>query len=159
MTRVVEWWAGVRAVRIGRWGLFRERRYRHAARVFATAGACLGFGLGSLYAQSQGELLTTSASPFLTLLERSIWPILSAVAGGLLAYGKASVRIDQLERALDAKANHETVTVQFAAVTDRMDILRSDFREDMASLRANVTAMVGEIPQQVALAMQQGKRR
>lgn len=156
--KVLEWMRGTRQLRIGSRAIWRERRFRKGARVVACGAALFVFGLGVLAAQANGGSLTTSAHPLTELLERSAWPILSALAMGFIVYGRMSIRVERLERDLAGKANQEAMTLQHEAITQRMTELKTDLREDMAALRENVTALISEIPVHLAAHMGAKKR-
>lgn len=156
--KVLDWLKGLTGFRIGRLSIWRERRFRQSARIVACGAAMFVFGLGVLYAQSQGPLLTESAQPLTELLERSAWPVLSALAMGLIVYGRMSVRVERLERDLENKANQEAMTLQHEALTQRITELKADLRGDMAALRENVTTLIADMPSHLAAQMGSRKR-
>lgn len=154
----LEWMRGTRQLRIGSLAVWRERRFRTGARIVAGGAGLFVFGLGVLAAQASGGTLTESAHPLTELLERSAWPVLSAVAMGFVVYGRMSIRIERLERDLASKASQETVNLHHNGLDARITELKADLREDMAALRENVTTLIAEMPGQLASQLG-GKRR
>lgn len=155
--KVLDWLKGLTGFRIGSRAVWRERRFRRGARVVACGAALFVFGLGVLAAQASGGTLTASEHPLTELLERSAWPVLSALAMGFIVYGRMSIRVERLERDLAGKANQEAVDLHHAGLDARITELKADLREDMAALRENVTTLISEMP--VQLAAQMGSKR
>lgn len=156
--KVLDWLKGLTGFRIGSWAIWRERRFRQSARIVACGAAMFAFGLGVLYAQNRGGLLMAEPHPLTDLLERSAWPVLSALAMGLIVYGRMSVRVERLERDLEGKANQEAMTLQHDALTQRITELKADLRGDMAALRENVTTLIADMPGHLAAQMGSKKR-